>query len=283
MKKILVPCDFSEPAIQAFRFAIDVAAKSKGIVHLLYVAEPPVSNEPILMPMVDLDGRQLEELRSKTAVEFNTITSKYFNEIVKVISEMEFGTPSRKILDYIVNHSIDLVIMGSHGASGLREIFIGSNAEKIVRNASVPVLVLKNYVKGPIKNIVFPNTFEIENQEDLVAKIKGLQEFFQAQLHLLWINTPFNLISESVIQDKLHDFASHYGMTNYSIHVISQLNEEGGILKYTKSINGDLIAMGTHGRKGINHLLVGSVAEDVVNHADRIIWTYMLKNELAGT
>ena len=272
MKKILVPCDFSEPAIAAFRFAIDVAAQSNGTVHLFHVGELPVIN--------DLEENVIKEVHSSTAKEFNTITTQYFREGVTVITNVEFGTPSRKILDYITEQSIDLVVMGSHGASGLHEVFIGSNAEKIVRSALVPVLVLKNYVNRPIKNIVFANTFEAE-QEDLMMKIKALQNFFKAQLHLVWINTPVNFVADSVTLGRLRDFAKRHMLKDYTVNVCNHLNEEGGILKFTKAINGDLIAMGTNGRKGIKHLLIGSIAEDVVNHTDNMIWTYTLKNEFA--
>lgn len=280
MKKILVPCDFSEPAIEAFRFALDVAAQSKGIVHLFHVAEPQVLIDPIMLSM-DIEQQFLNDILANSEKEFKKITSKYSREGVAVATGVEFGTPSQKILDYITDNSIDLVVMGSHGATGLREIFIGSNAEKIVRKASVPVLVLKDYVKGPIKNIVFPNTFESENLNELMTKIKDLQDFFGAQLHLVWINTPVNFISDSIILGRLHDFAKYYALKNYSVNVFNNISEEGGILKFTKSINGDLIAMGTHGRTGIKHLLTGSIAEDVVNHSNGLIWTYALKDELA--
>ena len=282
MKIILVPCDFSQLAIDAYRYALDIASQSKGVVHLLHVAEYPVGREPILTSIAEMEENLIQDIHAKIAIEFDKITSLYFNENVTVISEMEFGIPSKKILNYILDHSIDLVVMGSHGTRGLHELLIGSNAEKIVRTASVPVLVLKNYFQTPIKNIVFPNTFDIEFQEDLVVQIMALQDFFNAQIHLLWINTPFNLISESVIHTKLKDFASHYSIKNYTTNVISSRNEEGGILNFAKSVGSDLIAMGTHGRKGIKHLLLGSVAEDVMNHSDILIWTYALQNELTN-
>src|SRR6187551_2533755 len=120
MKKILVPCDFSEPAVDAFRFALDVAAQSNGTVHLFYVGELPVIN--------DLEENVVREVHDSTAKKFNTITTEFFREGVTVITNVDFGTPSRKILDYITEQSIDLVVMGSHGASGLHEMFIGSNA-----------------------------------------------------------------------------------------------------------------------------------------------------------
>ncbi len=280
MKKILVPCDFSEPAIEAFRFALDVAAQSNGSVHLFYVAEPQVLSDPVTMSM-DIEQQFLNDILANSEKEFKKITSKYSRKGVVVATGVEFGIPSRKILDYIIDNSIDLVVMGSHGATGLREIFIGSNAEKIVRKASVPVLVLKNYVKGPIKNIVFPNTFESENIHELMTKIKALQDFFDAQLHLVRINTPVNFISDSVILERLRNFAKYYALKNYTTNVFNNVSEEGGILKFTKSIQGELVAMGTHGRTGIKHLLTGSIAEDVVNHSNGLIWTYALKDEFA--
>jgi nucleotide-binding universal stress UspA family protein len=57
------------------------------------------------------------------------------------------------------------------------------------------------------------------------------------------------------------------------------MNEEEGILHFSKLIKGNMIAMATHGYKGISHLVNGSLAEDVVNHTDKLIWTYSLKNE----
>jgi hypothetical protein len=68
-------------------------------------------------------------------------------------------------------------------------------------------------------------------------------------------------------------------LKDYTINIFNHTDEETGIMEFAKSIKGDLIAMGTHGRKGISHLLNGSLAEDVVNHYRGLVWTYSLKNE----
>jgi K+-sensing histidine kinase KdpD len=169
--------------------------------------------------------------------------------------------------------------MGSHGASGLRELFIGSNAERLVRQSPVPVLVVKDYYKGPVKDIVFPNTLDMENQEDLVNRVKALQSFFNATLHLVWINTPISFTADHITRRRLDEFANAYGLKNYTINIFNHPDEEAGILRFTEFIKGDLIAMGTHGRKGIAHLVNGSVAEDLVNHTKGLVWTYALKRE----
>lgn len=280
MKKILVPCDFSKPAINAYRFALDIAERSKGTVKLVHVIELPVMHDTVLMPVLNFEQQLLKELREKAADQFKKVTEKYKTEGVKVSWEVEFGAPSRTLLEIITAQSVDLVIMGSHGASGLREYFIGSNAEKIIRKSPVPVLITKDYTKGAIKNIVFPNTLDTENQTELVAKVKALQSFFDAKLHLVWINTPLNFTSDVITQQRLQNFAKRFSLKDYTINIFNHPNEEDGIIHFTKFVKGDIIAMGTHGRKGITHLINGSVAEDVANHTDSLIWTYTLKNDL---
>jgi nucleotide-binding universal stress UspA family protein len=277
MQKILVPCDFSKPAINAFRFALDIASQSKGTIHLLHIIELPVLHDTVLMPVLNFEEQLLKELREKAEERFKKITDKYSAEKVKVITKVTFGAVTRMINDYISENSIDLVLMGSHGSSGVREILIGSNAEKIVRNSRVPVFIMKDYHKGPIKNIVFPNTLDTENQEELVMKVKALQNFFKAKLHIVWINTPVNFTSDVNTTERLNAFAKRYMLKDYTINVFNHPDEEKGILHFTAAVKGDLIAMGTHGRKGFAHLVNGSLAEDIVNHSKGLIWTYSLQ------
>lgn len=282
MKRILVPCDFSKQAINAYRFALDLAVQSKGTIHLLYVIELPVLHDTLIMPVLNFEQEFLNDLRKSAEERFRKITQKYNTQEVEIITKIQFGGVSRMIQDYIKSESIDLVVMGSHGASGVRELFIGSNAEKIVRHSPVPVLVIKEYQKGVIKDIVFPNTLETENQEDLVMKVKGLQDFFKARIHIIWVNTPLNFTSDSHTRERLEAFAKRYMFKNYTINVFNHRDEEKGILEFSNTIKGSLIAMGTHGRKGIAHLLTGSLAEDVVNHNKGLVWTYSLRKESVG-
>jgi nucleotide-binding universal stress UspA family protein len=279
MKKILVPCDFSKPALNAFKFALDIAGRSGGTVILVHVIELPFMHDTVLMPVLSFEAELLKDLKAKAVSQFKKIIEKNKRERVKIYSHVEFGPISGRILDMIVAQSADAVIMGSHGASGLKEYFIGSNAEKIIRKSPVPVLVTKDYYEGPVKNIVFPNSLDEENEAELVTRVKELQKFFKAHLHLVWINTPLNFNSDAVTHKRLQNFAKRFGLKDYSIHIFNHYNEEDGIIQFTKFVKGDIIAMGTHGRKGITHLLNGSIAEDVANHTDSVIWTYTMKNE----
>ena len=277
MKKILVPCDFSKQAINAFRFALDLASKSKGEVYLLNVVELPVMHDTVLMPVLSFEEQLLKELAGNSKKQFLKLKEKYEQGNVKVKSITKFGLTYRVIIDYIKQNKIDLVLMGTHGASGLRELLIGSNTEKIVRNSPVPVITIKQYPKGgTIKNIVFPNALD-QDQEDLTMKVKALQDFFKAQLHIVWINTPASFTRDSTTLQRLEEFAKRFMFKKYTINIFNDLDEESGIINFTHSINADLIAMGTRGRKGLAHILSGSVTEDVVNHVNCPIWTHTVK------
>lgn len=273
MKNILVPCDFSKAAVNAFRFALDVARKSEGTVFLINVIELPAIHDPIIMPVLSFEKEFLKELRDKTTKEFDKLITRYPPGSVSIVTEVTFGSPVRMIQDFIKKKKIDIVIMGSHGATGVREYFIGSNAEKVVRSSTVPVLVIKDFYKGPMKDIVFPNTLETESQEKLIERVKELQAFFKAKLHILYVNTPTNFTADDITLERLRRFAKEFSFKNYTLNVYNYPFEETGILQFTKGIKGDLIAMGTHGRKGLAHFLKGSLAEDVVNHANCPIWT----------
>ena len=279
MKKILVPCDFSKPAINAFRFALDTAREAKGTVHVLHVIELPVVHDTVLMPVLNFEQAFFKELRQSAEDKFRKVTQAYNPANVKVVFTVQFGAVSHMIRDYTDKSKIDVIIMGSHGASGFRELFIGSNAERMVRNSPVPVLIIKNYYQRPIKNIVFPNSLDLDHQEDLVRKVKALQSFFKARLHILWVNTPLNFTSDTRTHERLQAFARRFSFKDYTINVFNHTEEERGILEFTNSIKGDLIAMGTHARKGIAHLVEGSLAEDVVNHYEGYVWSYLLKHE----
>lgn len=281
MKKLLVPCDFSSYSMNAFQFALDMAATyPDSTVHVLHVIELPVLHDSVLMPVLSIEQDLMDELREKAEKQFTVNNKKYNQNNTRIVSEVQFGKVSKMILGYTKDHDIDVIVMGSHGASGMREFFVGSNAEKIVRRATVPVLVIKGRFKGPIKHIVFPNTLDTETQEDLVMKVKALQDFFGAHLHIVWINTPLNFTSDTDTTKRLKEFVKRFQFKNYTINTFNHLNPEQGILDYAHAMDADLIAMGTHGRKGVAHIFHGSLTESLVNHTDKLVWSYVMNPEL---
>jgi nucleotide-binding universal stress UspA family protein len=279
MKKILVPSDFSKSAIGAYRQALDIAAQSGGTIHLLHVIEPPLLNDPMFMPALGVEEELMKELKEDAEDQFKKIFNEYKSKNVKTVSGLRYGAVSTSILDYAHENSIDFIIMGSTGASGIKEYILGSNAERIVRLSTVPVLVVKEYYEWPIRNIVFPNHLDTEDQDALVSKVKALQDFFSARLHVVRINTPANFMIDTVTRKQLNDFVTRHMLHNCTINIFNHTSTEEGIRGFADLLNADIIAMGTHSFTGLNRFMSGSIAEDLVNHTKRPVWTYTLKRE----
>ena len=277
MKKILVPCDFSDEALQAYEFAMNIAVQSAGEVFVLKVIDLPVSYETSFgAPVYYFDDSVLKELQAQALGDFERMRNKSTQKGAASFCTLH-GPVTLMIRQFIDDNKIDLVVMGTKGASKWKEYLIGSNTEKIVRFSNVPVFaVRKSFELKQIKNIVFPTALQL-NQPDFVNHVKELQSFFNATLHVLLVNTPYNFKRTKDDKELLEEYAKHYNLKNYTLNLYDDYYAEDGIINFTHNIKADMIAMATHGHKGLAHMFIGSVAEDVVNHVDCPIWTYSLK------
>lgn len=281
MRRILVPCDFSVAAKHAFVFAVEMAAATGGHVLVLRVMQLPTifGNGMAGQPYTATEPiSSLDQWMAYSEKEFERMKNKNMPGSGSAELLLETGYVNDVISDVIKREKIDLVIMGTEGAAGLKEFFVGSHTEKIVRRSAVPVMAIHGpFHMGQIKNIVFPTSME-PDQQPLVEQIKALQTLFSAVIDLLYINGfPFSLQSDQEAERKLEDYALYYGLKDYTIHVSRGLNIQQGILKYARRIPNSIIAMGTHGHKGLAHMTEGSVAEDVVNHLAEPVWTYVMQ------
>lgn len=276
MKKILVPCDFSDSATHAFRFAIDLANQSNGKVLLLHVVELPVMYDTLMMPSLSFEEVYMKDMKENAEKNFSKIKTKWAKDGPKVTSHLEYGATAFTINRFAKEKKADLIVMGTKGATGIKEIMIGSNTEKIVRTSTVPVIAIKEISKKPIKNIVFPNAL-METEEALATQVKALQDFFKAKLHLVYINTPSNFRRDLDTKQLLNGFAKRYLFKDFTINIYNDMDQESGLINFAQEMKADMVAMGTHGRMGLAHLMSGSLAEDVVNHIACPIWTFKKK------
>lgn len=277
MQRILVPCDFSEPAKSAFRLAVEMAYKFGAEVHVVNVIELPVMHDDLLTPMPSFDETLLRELSERSEENFAEMKREVASAQVLIETKIEFGPIVPTILDYLADNKVTLVVMGTKGVTGLEEVFIGSTAEKVVRNSPCPVIAVKRNVSiDELKHIVFPNSLE-EGQEDLILHVKALQHALSATLHLVWIETSTKASDDGQTKQQMDEFAKRHMLKDYTVNVFKSNNKETGIIKFTQWANASMIAMGTHARKGLSHFFKGSITEGVVNHVEYPIWTYAIK------
>jgi len=273
MKNLLVPCDFSPESREAYQFALQLATRTGGTVSVLKAVDLPIMYESALgASPYYFDPTLIRELKDNAQIQFDKLVAQ-FPSSVKVEFTVQEGPVTPTIRQFIADHAIDLVVMGTRGASGLEEYLIGSNTEKVVRFSPVPVFAIrKSLPLESIRNIVFPTT--LEPQPELMRHVKALQEFFGATLHLVLVNTPYNLQRTNDEQARMKDFAEQHGLSRYTLNTRDDFREPHAIIDFATEKKADLIAMGTHGRRGLAHFFAGSIAERVVNHMDRPIWTF---------
>jgi len=274
MKKILVPTDFSKNAEYALKVAAQIAKKSNGEIIVLHMLELPMAGNDALT--VSHEIPELMFFKNAAVAKLDNILEAEYLEGIEVSKLIQFEMAFDGIIKTGEKNNVDLIVMGSHGASGFQEMFIGSNTEKVVRNSNVPVLVIKHEDESfSAEKFVFASDFSDEIKKPF-EKVVAFANKFGSHLYLVNINTPNNFKSTKVAQKIMDKFLESFDLQNYSTHIYNDINVEKGILHFAKSINADLIGMSTHGRKGISHFFNGSISEDLVNHAKRPVITFKI-------
>ncbi|MEQ8324402.1 MAG: universal stress protein [Vicingaceae bacterium] len=276
MKRIVVPTDFSDCAMSALKVAATISDKTGAVISLVHTYELPVYG--FTSGHLMYDGEQIGNIKKEIEEELQKIAHLDF---VKKHTVEKFLLPDSSI-DEIVSHKVlknaDMIVMGSHGTSGWREDIIGSNTERIIRKAKCPVLVVQEKVGELFEpaSMVFASSFFGEVYDHFPA-IKKFAEMFGTKIHLLRVNTPSDFLTTALSEKLMNDFMTEFKLKNASIHTYNDQTVEDGVINFSKRIGADIIAMETHGRTGINHIVNGSIAEDIANHAGVPMLTFRIK------
>ncbi|MBI5853955.1 MAG: universal stress protein [Nitrospirae bacterium] len=287
--RILVPTDFSACALHAEDYALLLAKPCAASVDLLYVAE--------FVPGMDLDypvnKMYLESLQREGRVALEKAEARLAAERLTVRSHQEIGIPGYWISQKARELKSDLIVMGTHGRTGLQHVLLGSTAERTMRFAPCPVLAVR--VSGEVetgkpsgkaeeppalRKLLVPVDFS-DCSLEAVEYVANLAAQFSASVTLLHVLEPvaygldFTLVhaddparTKIRIQGQMAEMAAalQQKKVTSASQVIGGLPIDG-ILRSAEALSSDLIVMGTHGRRGVSHLLLGSVVEGVVRRA----------------
>ncbi|MFD1094241.1 universal stress protein [Salegentibacter chungangensis] len=276
MKRILVPTDFSEQAEYALKVAAQLAKKFDSEIYLLHMLELPLE---LVDPVAGSSSHNLPEsifFMKLAHQRFKKLMSKPYLDGIKLYETVQFHQAFEGIMEVSEDKKCDIIVMGSHGASGFKEMFIGSNTEKVVRTSKIPVLVIKKeHPEFKIENFVFATDGDSSNKHTL-KMAKDFADKMNAKLHLLFINTPNNFLTSEDVKKRMENFVDGQNVGDYNIHIYNDVSVEKGILGFATTIDAGLIGISTHGRKGIAHFFNGSISEDLVNHAKIPVVTFRI-------
>lgn len=277
MKKIIVPIDFSEYSEYALETAAILAKKNKAEIlalHMLEMSEAILTRTGTDMQMETLFFLQMAEKK------FDDFLKKDYLKGLKVTPIVKHFRVFSEVNDVAEEYGADLVVMGSHGASGIKEFFIGSNTEKVVRHSNIPVLIIKH---DPILIDFEKVVFACDFSEEAITPYINARKLFKklgSKLHLIYVNLPNESFrSTSEMEARVLNFLkkAEGDIDHFSkVKFISDYTIEQGILNYANSIGADVIAVATHGRTGLSHLLEGSISEDLANHSTLPVMTFKI-------
>ncbi len=264
MKKILVPTDFSECARIASETAIEMAKKNGAEIVFLHYMSIPV-DWIHLQHASDKMYPDVNKRAKQATHKLDALVELAEKSKVKAKHHIAYNEEAFNTEKDIETFNIDFVVMGSQGARGLKEFFLGSNAQRTIRQSSVPVLVVKHSFDETEKaNIVFVSDYD----EDLLPGFKKIVEFarlMKANIQLLYVNTPDEFQDTWTIQAKMDKFRSLIKKGKVDTCVIDAYDFEEGLSRYIKGVKGTIVAMVTHHTGIFNRDIK---AERVANHLE---------------
>ena len=278
IKKILVPTDFSEQAENALRVAADIARKHHSEIYLLHMLELPMQLVDGATGGAKSDLPEALFFMKLAHQKFENMMNADFLKGITVHETAEFDGAFDGIMDYAKKYEADLIVMGSHGTSGLQELFIGSNTEKVVRNSEIPVMAIKKrHEPFEINNFIYALDFKAENHNAFRQAI-AFAKANNVTLHTLYVNTPGDFRTTHQVEAVMQAFMDEEKekLEDYTLNIYNDVSIESGILHFAEMINSGLIGIGTHGRKGLAQYFNNSLSTGIVNHAKRPVITFKI-------
>jgi nucleotide-binding universal stress UspA family protein len=267
IKKILLLTDFSDVSENATLYALQLAKKSGADVRVLNVVATPVDWVKIPLEK-ELNYPETRQAIKDAKQQLKEIEDRFERAGVNCQTSVSFNLGVENIVSHINHNEVDLVVMGSHGASGIKEFTIGSNAQKILRAVKKPLLVVKNPPKKEaIESIVFASSFE-DQQLPAFKTAVAFAYIVDLDMHLLHINTPYNFTETHAIEKMMTAFCQKQSVVKCQKHCYSALNEERGMDQFMSDSKIDLFAIATSGKSGLRQLFNSSLTERLVNHLD---------------
>jgi nucleotide-binding universal stress UspA family protein len=277
MKKIIVPIDFSEHSEYALKTAAKLARINNAEILALHMLE--MSD----IMLTASDGMQYEKavyFYKLSEQKFEKFLEKDYLKDLKVTPIIKHFKVFSEVNDVANKNDADLIIMGSHGSSGVKEFFIGSNTERVVRSADIPVLVVKSSVKDVnFESVVFACDFAEESIKPYINAVKMFNKI-GSKFSIVYVNLPNERFKSSLeIEKRVINFLTKAdGNLNRmkDVSYVSDYTAEDGILNFSTKIGADIIAVPTRGKKGLAHFFEGSISEDVANHAILPVITFKI-------
>jgi nucleotide-binding universal stress UspA family protein len=263
MNTIIVPTDFSDNAANALEYALIIARKTSARIYLLHSFHLPPSNTTTVKKIDHILKQDAEDAMATLLAQ---VRSNPANQPVDIHTIIKKGSLLGHVTEAVNSHQADLIVMGTQGASGLEEIFIGSNAADVIANATCPVLTIPREAKTyQIRNILYAT--DLSNDLPFVTRLVALARLFDAHIHIAHVVTNPNEANDQHQLAKLADAARQQtGYPELSTHTLQNRSLEDGLEQIIHQTNTDMLCMVTRKRNLFGRIFDRSVTKQMVYH-----------------
>ena len=285
INQILVPTDFSDNAQHAVDYAVDLAKRCSAKLHLLHTPVVPTyllmdlsySPGPEAVTRILNDSQEALDAQAKTIADAG----------VELFTAIREGTVHEVIRDYAKEHDVDLVVVGTHGRTGVSKLMYGSVTERVIKTVHTPILVVPpgGHEKPPTTIVI---AYDFSGPAKRAAEVaRAIHGVFGGSLHLVhsyldvWgeYTDRGAVVGEAAekrrealrlgLQEMLEADSKEIFSTdpqNAQTHLVTG-DPAGGILQIAEDVDATLICAGTTGKSGIERLLIGSVARRLLHES----------------
>lgn len=274
--KILIPTDFSVQAEFAYLMVKKLEEKITTDIHFLHVLNVPdtvtMDSKGEIQTCGEIDVNYVLKQKEIALRQLDNLKSLYGNQINV---HLVLGKTTDAILNFSNSNAFDLVVMGTKGATGIKEIVSGTEAQIIARKSQIPLLSLMcDRSDLQIENVLFVHNFINPKNEGLTLLHK-LIKAFSTKVHFLQITSGQVESEKTNAEADMKQFAELNDIENYACHLINDKDVENGVIHFNQMNNMDLICIGTHGKGGLFHQ---SATEKLINHLFKPIISFHLNN-----
>jgi nucleotide-binding universal stress UspA family protein len=286
---VLVAIDGTDVSEGAVRFAVRLAKRAGASLSFCNAVDLPGIIAPVGQPYAFVDVAQLmDELEAGSKSILSAAAEAAKAAGVATATRELSGAAPRAILDEVPASHADAIVMGTHGYEGAARFFLGSTAESVLREASIPVFIVPAGAKpGAPADPLLRIAVAVDASDSAAAALELAVELAKADSARLSIVHSISHDDDKLLAGEKNFAAMSAGASRRDAAeavlsaaakrardrgveaetVLLESESAAGILDFVANHEVDLLAMGTHGRRGLHRLFLGSVAEGVVRHS----------------
>lgn len=286
MKRILVPTDLSEIAERGLRLAVEIAKRTNAEIYLInFISHPfgkTFSAMGIASNKVDEEEQIFNiELLQANHSKLNLLAAHFAREGVELHTEIVDDELKDGIDQYLRQHNIDLVVMGTSGEENMKEQFTGNHTENVISISSCPVISVRDgFDISNFNSIVLALDIDVEDDTRIYAGMRVLKEladYFHATIHLVYVSDPLIRMEEN-LKNFFSRIAERFSFTKFDVTILRSDDEAGAVADFARSLSAGFVAVFKNHEDGIFRIFSDHFSDRVVKEVGRPVFTYNLQN-----